>query len=228
MDLSINILPIRETNFEFVLYCKDGFQDEFDFSLYKTTIEEQKVTISYTKRDGFVEKTFFASNHVDLTKWYLFHQLVDKCAEQGLQFVSNQKFIRSVDVIVKEDSFGQEIISIMPTYFFLNSENHFGFILNFRFRKNDNVPYSVEVQKRSLSLNKNGSENKNFYIDKYNKLDEFKSENKELFCDFHSFSVQDNFQMIPLSTLKTKSYQFRDLNIDNSQFQGIKRYGPYL
>ena len=78
MDLSINILPIRETNFEFVLYCKDGFQDEFDFSLYKTTIEEQKVTISYTKRDGFIEKTFFASNHVDLTKWYLFHQLVDK------------------------------------------------------------------------------------------------------------------------------------------------------
>lgn len=228
MDLSINILPIRETNFEFVLYCKDGFQDEFDFSLYKTTIEEQKVTISYTKRDGFIEKTFFASNHVDLTKWYLFHQLVDKCAEQGLQFVSNQKFIKSVDIIEKEDSYGREIISVTPTHFFLNSENHFGFILNFRFRKNDNVPYSVEVQKKSLSLDKNGGENKNYYIDKYNKLNEFKSKNKELFSAFQNFSVQENFQRISAATLKTRSYRFGNSNINNSQFQGIKRYGPYL
>ena len=228
MDLLINILPIRETNFEFVLYCKDGFQDEFDFSLYKTTIEEQAITISYTKRDGFVEKTFFAAKYRDLTKWYLFHQLVDKCKEQGLQFISNQKFIKSVDIIVKEDSYGQEIISIIPTHFFLNSENHFGFILNFRFRKNNNVLYSIEVQKRSLSLDKNGCENKSFYIDKYNKLNEFKSKNKQLFCAFHSFSVQDKFQMIPSSTLKTKSYRFGNSNTANSQFQGIKRYGPYL
>lgn len=148
MDLLIDILPIQENDFEFVLYCKDGKQEASDFSLYRTTIEEQTITISYTKRDGFVEKTFFASNHVDLTKWYLFHQLVDKCAEQGLQFVSNQKFIKSVDIIEKENSYGREIISVTPTHFFRDSKNHFGFILNFRFRKNDNVPYSVEVQKK--------------------------------------------------------------------------------
>lgn len=226
--LSINILPIRENDFEFVLYCKDGKQEESDFSLYRTTIEEQAITISYTKRDGFVEKTFFASNHIDLTKWYLFHQLVDKCAEQCLQFISNQKFIKSVDIVVKEDSFGQEIISVTPTHFFCNSQNHFGFILNFHFKKNNNVLFSVEVQKRSLSLDKNGNENKNYYIDKYNKLNEFKSKNKVLFSAFQNFSVQENFQRISASTLKTKSYRFGNTNTDNSQFQGIKRYGPYL
>ena len=110
----------------------------------------------------------------------------------------------------------------------MNSKKVFGFMLNYRFIKNKNASFSREIQIRSLSLDRNGNENKNYYIDKYNKITSFIKKYYQHVFSFNDLTVSQSFLKITSSTLETKKYQFGNSNINNSQFQGIRNFGPYL
>ena len=170
-ELQINILPIENSDFNFSLYSKNFSSYEKGAYLYFTTINDEIFGVSNTPYEDCKLKEFNSFNNTELTKWYLFNLLIGNCQKHSIPYHEYKKFQKCIDVVLKDDNVGEEIISVTPTY--VNSKKIFGFILNYRFIKKDNVIFSREIQKRSLSLDKNGNENKNYYIDKYNIIETF-------------------------------------------------------
>lgn len=113
----------------------------------------------------------------------------------------------------------------------MSSEKKFGFIIDFKFLKDEGVPFDREVQRLSLSLDKNFKSNSNFYIDKYEKLKQFKtyfySKTFPLQNGEKQIELEDSFLTIKGNTLKTKVYLFANSKESNSQFKGLKDYGPF-
>lgn len=225
-ELQINILPIDNSDFNFSLYSKIFSSYEKESYLYFTTINDEIFGVSNIPYEDFKLKEFNSFNNTELTKWYLFNLLIGNCKKHSIPYHEYKKFQKCIDVVLKDDNVGEEIISVTPTY--VNSKKKFGFILNYRFIKKDNVIFSREIQKRSLSLDKNGNENKNYYIDKYNIIETFLNKFFTNLFAFADIKVSSSFLRITALTLEVKKYQFANSNINNSQFQGIKAFGPYL
>lgn len=225
-ELQINILPIDNSDFNFSLYSKIFSSYEKESCLYFTTINDEIFGVSNIPYEDFKLKEFNSFNNTELTKWYLFNLLIGNCKKHSIPYHEYKKFQKCIDVVLKDDNVGEEIISVTPTY--VKSKKKFGFILNYRFIKKDNVIFSREIQKRSLSLDKNGNENKNYYIDKYNIIETFLNKFFTNLFAFADIKVSSSFLKITALTLEVKKYQFANSNINNSQFQGIKAFGPYL
>ena len=225
-ELQINILPIDNSDFNFSLYSKKFSSYEKDSHLYFTRINEEIFGVSNTAYEGSNLNVFNSFTNTELTKWYLYNLLIDNCKKYSISYHEYKKFQKCIDVVLKFDNLGEEIISVTPTY--VNSKKIFGFILSYRFVKKENVEFSREIQKRSLSLDKNGNENKNYYIDKYNIITTFINKYFNTLFAFVDINVSSLFLKISSSTLDVKKYQFAKSNINYSQFQGIKTFGPYL
>ncbi len=225
-DLQINILPIENSKFTFSLYSKVYPAFEKNPLVYFTRINEEIYGVSISAYEDFKRNDFDSFDSTELTKWYLYNLLKENCKRNSISYNEFDKFQRYIDIKLNEDDFGQEIVTITPTY--VNSKKVFGFMLNYRFIKNKNVSFSREIQIRSLSLDRNGNENKNYYIDKYNKITSFIKKYYQHVFSFNDLTVSQSFLKITSSTLETKKYLFGNSNINNSQFQGIKNFGPYL
>lgn len=225
-ELQTNILTLENSDFYFSLFAKEFSQFEKNENLYFTTINKIIYGVSFSSFINSSEKNFYSYDNTELAKWYLFNLILNNCKENNINFKLFSKFSKTIDIITKKDYVGSEIISIIPTY--VNSIKKFGFIINYHFRKNDNVPFSIEVQKRSLSLDQNGNENKNFYIDKKLKIGIFLNQYFNKIFVIHNIKVNNFFEKINSSKLDTKKYQFGNKKQDISQFQGVKKFGPYL
>lgn len=224
-NLQINILTIEQNDFHFKLYSKQFEKFEKEMPIYFSKINGNILGHSLNQYKDFELKDYSSTENTELTKWYLYNQIVSNCKKSNLNYKTYDKFQRAIDFILKEDELGQEVITIIPTY--LNSQKKFGFILNYRFLKTKSVPFSREIQKKSLSLDIYGNENKNFYIDKFNKIKDFKDRNfSELFL-INGITVSNIFQTINSDTLEIKHYQFGNNGIEVSQFQGVKKHGPF-
>lgn len=224
-QLQINILPIENNSFSFSMFCKKYNQFEKNELLYFTRINGELYGISFCEYQNYIKQEFTSFDNIDLTKWYLFNLLHENCKTHEMNFQIFRKFTYRIDVVVNSDYYGDEVISITPTY--LNSNKKFGFILNYRFKKRDEMPFSIEIQKRSLSLDKNGHENKNYYIDKNIKITNFINKYYEKIFYFQGILVKKSFETVIATTLMTKRYEFGNRQQDNSQFQGIKKFGPF-
>lgn len=224
--LQSNILTLENSDFNFSVFAKEYSQFEKNENIYFTIINDIKYGISLSAINGFEKKEFSSYDNTELTKWYLFNLIIDNCKKNDLKFKLFTNFTKSIDIITKQDSIGAEIISIVPTY--LNIHKKFGFIINYHFKKNDNVSFSIEIQKRSLSLDQNGNENKNYYIDKNLKITHFINQYFDKIFSLNNINLNKIFEKICSSRLDTKKYQFGNKQLDISQFQGIKKYGPYL
>lgn len=225
-ELQINILPIQNSNFTFSLFSKIYPTYENNPLVYFTRIKEAIYGVSFAAYDDFKKTDFDSFASTELTKWYLYNLLKENCKRNSIAYNEFDKFQRCIDIKINEDNFGQEIVTITPVY--VNTKKIFGFVLNYKFIKNENVPFSREIQIRSLSLDRNGNENKNYYIDKYNKIDFFLKKNYKSIFSLDDLNISQSFLQIASSSLETKKYQFGNANVNNSQFQGIRNFGPYL
>lgn len=104
-------------------------------------------------------------------------------------------------------------------------------MLDYHFLKNECIPYSIEVQKKSLSLDKTDQANKNYYREKYTKIESFiKSNFNTIFNPLDDESliiISDSMENLECRRLETKKYVFCNGYISNSQFQGMLKHGPY-
>lgn len=225
-ELEINILTVQNSDFKFSIYCNVFSEYKKDSDIYFTRMNDEIFGVSLFEYKGFELREFNSLDNIDLTKWYIYNLLVDNCKKNRLDFYEKNKFQKTVNIELLKDNLGKEVITISPTY--LNSQKKFGFILNYRFIKNDNIKFSREIQIRSLSLDCNGNENKNFYIDKYKKIMDFVRDNFSKVFPFGNLEISQKFEQISSSALEIKKYQFGGSNINNSQFQGVKSYGPFL
>jgi hypothetical protein len=132
-----------------------------------------------------------------------------------------------IDLIIDESELGKESICIIPAF----QNKKYGILIDYHFFKSKDVSYSIDVQKKSLSLDNSGQANKNYYLDKYKKIEYFiKMFFDKIFRPLDEeglIHVSSNLDNIEGHRLETKKYIFGGKGQSNSQFQGILKYGPY-
>ncbi|MCM8808053.1 MAG: hypothetical protein NC926_08980 [Candidatus Omnitrophica bacterium] len=235
--IALNFLPIDNQEFKFSIWCRIyRFGEEKwseDIKKYKLPNEKgeyQDYWISFKKFKDSCEKEISSDVNIDLTKYYLFQLLTTKLQEVNIKFEQIEKEKRFAPnhlyIITEKTKFGKRTIRIEPYY--LKIKKKFGFLIEYKFLKSPDVPFSREIQKISFSLDENYKSNVNYHIDKYNYIMNYIKQN------FYKFSlirndikILENLEELEGLTLKLRKYIFNKLQEDKSQFKGIMQYGPY-
>ncbi|HPD65746.1 MAG TPA: Piwi domain-containing protein [Bacteroidia bacterium] len=239
----LNFLPFKEQNFEYTVYRKEnkrGTRTQFNFDVYSNTLpinhenlnDRTGYWITFESKDGFEEFICKPEYNNKLTLHYLYYCLINKVKNKfnnNKIIIPENNFKKIIYIVLNVHKEGKECLQISPYY--LASEKKFGFIIDFKFLKEKDIQFNRKVQQLSLSLDENFKSNSNFYIDKYEKLKQFKT-------DFYSkifpmqigdkqIDLEESFISVKADTLKTKMYLVGNSKESNSQFVGIKEYGPY-
>lgn len=242
--ISLNFLPLVQDSFLFNIYrLEDSGQKKLQFpegfSKQSLPISADDVDnrkqywVSFRKSNGL--EVFGCEAHYNqyVTRDFLHHQLVAASHAAASKVESSEDVghaRKRVVFILKEYTEGNEIVWLQAYY--LKSTKKFGFLIDFRFRKNDDVPFSKRVQQLSLSLDKQGRENKNFYSDRYDKLQHFINTYFDQVFPLHNKSipieVAKKLIQLPSYLLEKKNYVFLNECISDSQFMGIKQYRPLV
>ncbi len=242
-SILLNFIPLKNQEFTYIIYRKENkgeAKNSIDSDIYSNTLpinvnnldDRKKYWISFIQKNGFEEFICKPEYNNQLTLHYLYYCLIERI--KTLPFIDkfiipNNKFRKMLFFVLKQHQIGKECLLFSPYY--LPSEKKFGFIIDFKFLKNKDVPFNREVQRLSLSLDKNFKSNSNFYIDKFEKLAQFRtyfySNIFPLKINHENIELEDNFFEIKADTLKTKIYIVGNSQETNSQFIGIRDYGPF-
>ncbi|HCN50591.1 Piwi domain-containing protein [Chryseobacterium indologenes] len=238
-NIRLNILPITERKFTFSIYRKlkaEGDLKVDNIYQYHLPIEvnseDRKLyLVSFDPAEGFEEYSTNATTSIGLTKNYLlkllFNTLEGKivpCQFEVKKYFANQQ----IEFTIENYPEGRQVIFLSPYY--LEEQQTFGFIIDFKFVKAKEVSFSRDVQTLSLSLDKHGRSNKNYYSDKFELINRFLD---QMYDDINVIGYGNNELHIkrdlidtPVFQLSKKEYVFSNKNTANSQFQGIRNYGP--
>jgi hypothetical protein len=244
--IALNFFPLADQEFLFSVYrmpyqqekkleaFADCLKQKLPSSATSTSQNQQddyrQYWVSFVPADDF--ETYMCkprTNH-RLTIVYLFELLKDKCRKvlEPSEYVIEEGFVRRIGFILSEHGEGKETAWLEP--YFLRTNKTFGFLADFEFRKGPDQPFNKTVQQLSLSLDRHFRENKNFYVDRFGKLQDFIQKfHPKLFplecSDSQSIDVKSTLSLLDASTLSTKKYIFSN-GYATSQFRGIKDYGP--
>ncbi|OCK52254.1 hypothetical protein BA768_12945 [Chryseobacterium sp. CBo1] len=239
-NIRLNILPVSETNFSFKVFRKlkkeNDIKEEKVYQYHLPIAEDLKerksFLVSFESKEGFDEFIVYANYAIGLTKRFLLKKLFDTLTANAcsLSFEVKRRFAEEqIEFTLNKFQEGKQIISLSP--FYLEEQKRFGFIIDFRFSKNKDLPFSREVQVFSLSLDKQGRSNKNYYSDKFKLINSFLEKvyneiqviNQE---DGNLIHIERDLVETPVFQLNKKEYIFSNKSSANSQFQGIRNYGP--
>jgi flavodoxin len=236
--LKTNFFALEKQDFEIPfykrLYKDKETKDDFSFPVKSISLsindlnnEEEKHWITFDEHATFIKDMISSLKYRNLTLSYIYLLIEKKIKNIDIPYQIRGKFMDIVDVIIGESELGKECICISPVY--LNRK--IGILLDYHFSKNGDIPYSIEMQKKSLSLDISGQSNKNYYADKYKKIEYFLAkyfdkifvplDEKALIC------VSKGMENIESYKLEKKRYVFGGGVLSNSQFQGILNHGPY-
>ncbi|MBK8291936.1 MAG: hypothetical protein IPK96_14390 [Flammeovirgaceae bacterium] len=240
-NIRLNILPIRENSFSFKIYRKldeeDSNKEEgiYLYQLPETTDLKlrKRYLVSFAPKDGFAEYTAHSSHAIGLTRHFLTEQLLESLNSNGcaFPFTLYRKFaIEQVEFTINENARGRQIIFLSSYYF--EELKRFGFIIDFRFSKNPDAPFYKDVQILSLNLDRNGRSNKNYYSDKYELIEVFLSKAYDTIKEIKAneetnLHIESELIETPVFQLNRKEYIFSNKSTANSQFQGIRNFGPF-
>lgn len=238
-DLRLNFLALETEAFEFTVYRKEYNQNEQKensnvkrYKLPKQLLNSENYTeywIRLSPSNDYEEFTVKETTNVELTKWYLFSLLSNKIKEENFKTVSDSYEFNKYRIYIKlkeHENIGSECIWLEPYY--LKRKNKFGFLIEYQFKKDVNYPFYRKVQQLSLSLDKDGRSNKNFHIDKYEKIRSFLKEHLNKFKQLsETISISSELEKVNSESLYIKQYLFATEQKSNSQFKGLQQYGPY-
>jgi hypothetical protein len=238
--LKINFFPILDNEFNFQIYkvpCIDVSisKKSFQFPVDRFNLPAEKEMpyrpffVAFEQHDTFIPYTASSKDNNDLTVNYLYQILLNICNDKRLNVaIPTGKFFKSVDFIINETQLGKEAISITPTY----NNFKFGFILNYHFIKDRNIPLSKEVLIKSLSLNKFGGANSDYYSGKYEKINIFiESQWTNIFLPMSekiNIKISKEMDDFRQQRLEAKKYVFANDSHATTQFKGILNFGPYI
>lgn len=244
-NIALNFLPIKQNAFGFTIYRKE-FADEkkedvpAGATLYRNSLpisaedteKRKEYWISFEPKSDFEKFDCNQSYNNKLTLKWLFFLLLKKAdklrEDKKLKYEKKEGFRKCLCFVLEESEEGNQLIWIEPYY--LSIAKKFGFLIDSEFSKNPNIPYTRRIQQLSLSLDKDYRSNRNFYIDKYNKVKEFTDNYFVDLFPLHyegkDLEVEKEFYSIEAGSLDTKKYIFANQHENNSQFIGLKQHGP--
>jgi hypothetical protein len=236
--ISLNFFPLVNQEFEFTIYRKKVLnqqelrpsEDCKRWSLPDNSNQEKYTSYwcYYKETEGFEEFSCNQSTNNDLTKDYLYHLLKHNCEPlPKIEYeIPMRNFSRRIYFVLREHPNNRrETVWLEP--YFLRTKNEFGFLADFALRSPDRTQ-----SKRDLELSlaqKNNKPNKDFYLDRFEKLKFFVSKFHEklfpLYFNFLTLDVERNLGNLSAQLLKTKTYVFAK-GESSSQFSGIKSHSP--
>jgi hypothetical protein len=139
-------------------------------------------------------------------------------------------FRKRVEVRLDDWPEGRQVISLEP--YLLRSRRVFGYLANFGFRPVEEHRRSKRALELSLSLDKAGQRNLNYYADRFERLQEFvRRYHERLFplglAGGHQVHVRRTLVEVETKTLPPKRYMVGAGREATSQFMGVKAAGPF-
>lgn len=235
------MLPILESDFSFNVYRKikqDDDVKEAGMYFYQlpedSDIQKRKgYWVSFNAKEGFEIYQAHSSFAIGLSNRYLTELLLAtlNSKEVPLSYNVHKSFSEErIEFTIHEYPKGKQIIILSSFYF--KEQNKYGFLVDFKFSRNKDSAFDKDVQILSLSLDRQGRSNKDYYADKFKIIQSFLD---KMYNIIHEIS-SDGFSIVhvakdlietPVFQLNKKEYIFNNKNSANSQFQGIRNYGPY-
>jgi hypothetical protein len=239
--ITLNFLPLNNSDFAFQVYRRkiNHLEKSWNKNIYRYNLPDENNNytsywVSFSEFEDSELYKCFSNINFELTKEYLKTLVFQNIEEQELKLhIQSKKFEKKRLYILLEKIkdangkvIGDKTIWLEP--YFLKVKGQFGFLIDFRFIKSANYPFNREVQRYSLSLNKDYRTNVDFNIDKYNYLANFiRNYFSKISTLTDEIIITSTFIEIAANTLNTKQYIFNNKKTDNSQFKGIMNYGPY-
>lgn len=242
-QISLNFLPLVQQDFSFTVYRTPYIEQPRDLhpswhrhQLPKdappdTVTEREDCWVSLAPEPSFSPFTCSARTNRDLSCRFLFHLLrnsaqtslsTDKCLiEEGYR--------RRIVFVLQALPQGDQCVWLSPH--FLWSQEKFGFLTDFWFRRDLDKPFNREVLRLSLSLDSHYRENRNFYADRFQQIQHFvRNVSPALFPlrteAGKALEIHTKLIRLPPARLKNKSYVFQGNATGSSQFVGVRQYGP--
>jgi hypothetical protein len=233
-EIALNFLPLSNSQFSISVFKKKVLADEkkWDDNIrqYKlpynlNNSEYEKFWVSFEEFADSKKITTDTFTNVELTKWYLFYVLKKKLEEAKIEFELSKENINQFRIyIITEKINGKGKKSIWMEPYYLKVKNEFGFLVDYKFIKDQNTPFDKNIQRLSLSLDDNYQTNKNFYIEKYRYIQKFL---REQFTNVNDIFISTEFEKINFESLRIKNYIFINGDQDKSQFKGLMERGAY-
>jgi len=243
--IHLNFLPVTGELPEFAIYRKlradpqerrPADDDIHCYSLPKTAanVEDRDFYwVSYQPKNAFEVFKVAASFNNNLTTWVFSKAIGEQCKQKLAAedyWLSERGFLREIHFNMRRHDEGNEQLVIQPYY--LRANQKFGVLADFHFRKNDSVKFSRRVQQLSLSLDERFKRNLDFYVDRFGKINQFLKEQRNVLSSIQfpgavrPLILGQEFEHLPATRLRPRSYVFRNEHEARSQFTGLKDYGP--
>ena len=205
----------------------------FSLPIGRETDKRKRYWVQFNKCDEFEEFVAQPLDNVYLTKRALFYGLSEVITRE----INSAKFtipscgiFEEIQFNFHEDEDGIEQLVVRPYY--LRISEKFGWIANYHFRVHEGVPFSRHILQRSLTLDKNNRKNLNYCLDRTQKTRELLRTYKKILDATQlpgakkSVITHDDFVSLPAKQLNSKEYLFAENRQSQSQFIGLKTYGP--
>lgn len=238
--VALNFFPLRTREFSFEVHARpaeegeskpQGDDDVSRRALPKAESEDYGQFWTYwVPNEGTAPVECEAFTNVYLTQDFLRRELIKRChaALAGNEFDIEVGFWTKIYIVLAQFPEGDQVVSLEP--YLLRSKGQFGFLADFRFRARQNLHDSKRVQQLSLSLDKQGRSNSNYYADKYEKLLEFVNRFHDRLFPLQAsraeIAVSRKLTVLEPTMLSTKTYVVQDQRMSRSQFMGVKKQGP--
>ncbi len=238
-EIALNFFPVKTDEFIFKLYLMPYIEDS------RPKIGEEDAVRRYIKVDEFdgLYWTLFQSKSgssevlcrpydntyatIDALRIALFESCKKNLDDNMYRFLGGYR--RRLEIITGTFTEGLQVVTLEPYY--LRSQKKYGFLADFRFHPDDAHHGTIRSLKLSLSLDRHGHPNLNYYADRYSYLVNFVgSFHDRLFPiempNGSKVEVESHLLKIHPEILDRKTYVVGN-NIDSqSQFRGMKESGP--
>jgi len=244
-SIRLNLLALNNQEFEFIVYRQLYKNQRKTPKFYKKRLPKEIESNEYLfywntfeETNGFESFKCHSSTNPYLTLKLLEELLLENITKNLSpdEYKIEEKEINAsiISLVLKEWHEGIELIDIEPYY--LKEVKKFGFLVNFRFKvtSKDKSDFARrKILQLSLVLDKSfpNQTNRNYYSDKFDKIQEFVDRYKQklfpLINNSLSINVETDLIALSPSSLKTKTYIFgNDGEKNKSQFQGLRKNGP--
>jgi len=240
--IALNFFPLLSQDFQFTVY-RLPYREEAAKPPEGCKVRQlpadpssnddkyQRYWVSFQARRGFDPVTCLPGYNLYLTLDLLEHKLIEKTQDvlNSADYQLRGGFDRGVSYVLRRHPEGEERVWLEP--YLLRQTGDFGFLADFKFTRKPDVPFNRRIQQLSLSLDDRFRENRDFYVQRFERLRQFiRRYFEQLFPlslpDSNPIHVDTSLLQLSARQLDMKNYVFSNDRTSKSQFMGVKSHGP--